>query len=230
MSASAAADSEGRKLFLGGLPFDASEDDLRADFGKFGDLEDVQLPFDSISGRHKGFAFITFRDAGDCSAASKQHHAQEYRGREISARVVVPRSERGPDQSRGGGGEKPGDWPCPRCGANVFASKTACYKCGEPKPRGGGGYGGDRGGYDRRDDRYDDRRRDYDRRDDRYDDRRRDYDRRDDRYEDRGRGRDYDDRRRDRDRDDSRERGRGRDDSRDRGRRDDSRDRGYDRR
>ena len=76
MSASAAADSEGRKLFLGGLPFDATEDDLRADFGKFGDLEDVQLPFDNHTNKHKGFAFITFRDAADCAAASKEHHAQ----------------------------------------------------------------------------------------------------------------------------------------------------------
>ena len=40
----------------------------------------------------------------------------------------------------GGGGEvRPGDWTCPSCQANVFASKDACFKCGEPKPRGGGG-------------------------------------------------------------------------------------------
>ena len=40
MSSSAAADSEGRKLFLGGLPFDVNEDDLRTDMSKFGELED----------------------------------------------------------------------------------------------------------------------------------------------------------------------------------------------
>ena len=54
----------------------------------------------------------------------------------------------------GGGGEtRPGDWECPSCRANVFASKDACFKCGEPKPSGGGG-----GGRDRRDDRDRDRR------------------------------------------------------------------------
>lgn len=178
-SASAAADQEGRKLFLGGLTFDLVEQDLREDFSKFGELEDVQLPFDN--GKHKGFAFITFRDAGDCSAASKEYHQRQYRGREISARVVVPRSD--PNHPRGNGGEKPGDWPCPSCGANVFASKNACFKCGEPKPRSMGGGGGR---YDdrRRDDRYDDRRRD-DRYDDRYDDRRRDDSRDRDRRDDR---------------------------------------------
>ena len=183
MEKSMAADSEGRKLFLGGLPFDLTESDLNSDFGKFGEIEEVQLPFDG-AGKHKGFAFITFRDKNDCADASKEHHQKEYRGREISARVVVPRAERG---GGGGGGQegRPGDWTCPSCGANVFASKSACFKCGEPKRGGGGGgdrygggggdrYGGGGGGRDRYDDRGDryggggGRDRYDDRRDDRY--------------------------------------------------------------
>ena len=145
MQRSKDADHDGRKLFLGGLPFECTEEDLRSDFGKFGEIEDLQFPNDG--GRHKGFAFITYRDAADCSDASKEHHQRPYRGaKDISARIVVPRSERtGSDTGR------PGDWTCPRCSANVFASKSACYKCGEPKPPGGGGgnrygeRGGDRG-------------------------------------------------------------------------------------
>ena len=36
----------------------------------------------------------------------------------------------------GGGGHeaRPGDWPCPNCGANCFASRTECFKCNTPKP------------------------------------------------------------------------------------------------
>jgi len=198
MSASADADKEGRKLFLGGVSFDTREDDLRADFSKYGELEDLQLPM-GHEGKHKGFAFITYRKAEDCSYAANQHHEKDYMGRRISAKVVVPRSER---DGGGGGRERPADWDCPKCGANVFGSKSACFKCGEPKPGGGG-----RGGYDRRDDRgggrYDDRGgRGYDDRDrGRHDDRGgRDYDDRDrGRHDDRG-GRDYD-RRDDRGRD-----------------------------
>merc|ERR1711957_120708 len=37
------------------------------------------------------------------------------------------------------GGGKPGDWECPNCGDNVFASKNACRQCGTEKPAGGGG-------------------------------------------------------------------------------------------
>jgi phosphopantetheinyl transferase (holo-ACP synthase) len=46
----------------------------------------------------------------------------------------------------GGGQSRPGDWECPSCGANVFASKSACFKCNTPKPGGGDG-GFDQGGY-----------------------------------------------------------------------------------
>merc|ERR1719230_2346785 len=55
----------------------------------------------------------------------------------------------------GGAGGKAGDWECPSCGANVFASKNACFKCGATKDSGrGGGRDRDR---DRREDRRDDR-------------------------------------------------------------------------
>lgn len=190
-SASALADEQGRKVFLGGLSYDTSEDDLRNDFGKYGPLEDVQLPMGD-GGKHKGFAFLTYRDAEDAAFSVKEHHQKPYMGREISAKIVVPRYERGANDSHGGrGGERPGDWTCPSCNASVFGSKNSCYKCGEPKPSGGGS---NRRRDDR--DRYDDSDRRRDRRDD-YDDRRRD--RRDD-HDDRRRDRrdDYDDRRRDR--------------------------------
>ena len=56
-------------------------------------------------------------------------------------------------QYGGGGDVKPGDWTCVECGANVFARKRECFRCGALKPDGeGGGYVGtlpDRGGYGR---------------------------------------------------------------------------------
>ena len=41
---------------------------------------------------------------------------------------------------------RPGDWTCPSCGANVFASKNSCYRCQTPKPDGGAGAGPEQGG------------------------------------------------------------------------------------
>ena len=101
MSASALADEEGRKVFLGGLSFDVRDDDLRNDFGKFGELEHVDLPMGD-AGRHKGFGFITYVNAADAQEAAKEYHQQSYMNREISAKIVVPRDS-------GGGGGRGGD-------------------------------------------------------------------------------------------------------------------------
>ena len=46
MQRSRDADSDGRKVFLGGLLFEANEQEIRVDFGKFGELEDIQFPMD----------------------------------------------------------------------------------------------------------------------------------------------------------------------------------------
>ncbi len=60
----------------------------------------------------------------------------------------------GPDNNVGDNklGKRAGDWSCPECDANVFASKMQCFKCSTPRPQGagmpaGGGGGGYGGGY-----------------------------------------------------------------------------------
>jgi len=211
MSSSARADKEGRKVFLGGLSFDAREDDLRADFRKFGDIEDLQLPYGE-GGKHKGFAFITYFKAEDAQDACREHHQQTYLGREITCKVVVPRDRGGDDGGdRGGGGgrdygrdggrpdnlsremsDKLDEWVAAKRRRDYETSdrlraemKDAGFnpETYRPKPAGGGYGGGGSGGGDRYDDR---------RGGDRYDDRDRYRQRspspdrrRDDRYDDR---------------------------------------------
>ena len=68
MSASALADEQGRKIFLGGLSFDAREEDLRTDFSKYGELEDVQLPMGD-GGKHKRPAYTALRGEQKRAAA-----------------------------------------------------------------------------------------------------------------------------------------------------------------
>ena len=69
-----ADDGEGRKIFVGGLPFSVDEEGIRADFGKFGPIEDVYLPRDRESDRPRGFGFVTFKDARDAEDAAKDMH------------------------------------------------------------------------------------------------------------------------------------------------------------
>ena len=47
-----------RKLFVGGLPQDAKDDDIKGHFGQFGEIDSVNLKTDPSTGRSRGFAFV----------------------------------------------------------------------------------------------------------------------------------------------------------------------------
>ena len=51
-------DSEGRKVFVGGIPFGVDMHNIREDFGRFGEIEDVYLPTDKMTGKLRGFGFV----------------------------------------------------------------------------------------------------------------------------------------------------------------------------
>ena len=67
-------DSEGRKVFVGGIPFGVDSHNIREDFGRFGEIEDVYLPIDKQTNKLRGFGFVTFKDPRDAEEASAQLH------------------------------------------------------------------------------------------------------------------------------------------------------------
>jgi len=67
-------DEEDRKLFVGGLAQECTQDDLKEYFGKYGDTERVQLKMDSQTGRSRGFAFIVFTEAAGLDACTADEH------------------------------------------------------------------------------------------------------------------------------------------------------------
>jgi len=71
----AGIDEEERKLFAGGLPQECTQDDLKEYFGKYGELERVQLKMDPTTGRSRGFAFILFNDSASMEAAAAEEHS-----------------------------------------------------------------------------------------------------------------------------------------------------------
>ncbi|KAF7278928.1 RNA-binding protein squid isoform X2 [Rhynchophorus ferrugineus] len=64
---SGSADTPGKdddkKLFVGGLSWETTDKDLREYFGKYGEIESINVKTDSLTGRSRGFAFIVFKDA-----------------------------------------------------------------------------------------------------------------------------------------------------------------------
>ena len=67
-------DAEGRKIFVGGLPFEVDKEALSSDFGKFGEIEDIYLPTERETGRLRGFGFVTYRDGRDAEDAARDMH------------------------------------------------------------------------------------------------------------------------------------------------------------
>ena len=87
---SKAEETMGIKLFIGGVSYDASEDDLREIFSAHGELNDVHIATDKETGRSKGFAFITFSSKKEGIAAIKELNGSEIHSRKITVQESKP--------------------------------------------------------------------------------------------------------------------------------------------
>jgi RNA recognition motif-containing protein len=91
-----------KKLYVGNLPFSATEDDLRALFENHGSVGSVNVITDRETGRPRGFAFVEMDDAGAADAAIRALDGSEMGGR--SLRVNEAQDRRGGGGGGGGGG------------------------------------------------------------------------------------------------------------------------------
>jgi len=79
-------EEEDRKVFVGGLAQECSQDDLRQYFSQFGETERVQLKMDFQTGRSRGFAFVVFRDVSGMEAALAQGEDHQIKGKRSSVK------------------------------------------------------------------------------------------------------------------------------------------------
>ncbi|KAJ5162278.1 hypothetical protein N7492_007670 [Penicillium capsulatum] len=87
-------------LFVGNLPFSATEDALRDVFSESGDIMGIRLPTDPESGRPKGFGYVQFSSVDEARAAHANLAGQELEGRAMRLDFSTPRPSNG---ERGGG-------------------------------------------------------------------------------------------------------------------------------
>lgn len=87
-------DEQYRKLFIGGLSFETTEDGLKEHFGKWGDFTDVVVMKDPQTKRSRGFGFITYTKAAmiDAAQAERPHFID---GRKVETKRAMPREESG---------------------------------------------------------------------------------------------------------------------------------------
>jgi RNA recognition motif-containing protein len=95
------------RLFVGNLPYSATEVDIRQHFGAVGDPMQVVIPTDRDTGRPRGFAFVDYDDRGVAERAIQQLHGQPFKGRPLSVSEARPREARPPMGTGGFSGPRP---------------------------------------------------------------------------------------------------------------------------
>ncbi|XP_023633944.1 RNA-binding protein Musashi homolog 2 isoform X2 [Capsella rubella] len=84
----------GNKIFVGRLPQEASVDDLRDYFARFGRIQDAYIPKDPKRSGHRGFGFVTFAENGVADRVARRSH--EICGQEVAIDSATPLDEAGP--------------------------------------------------------------------------------------------------------------------------------------
>ena len=82
------------KLYVGNLSFDTTENDLQDAFEKHGQVGEVALMMDRMTGRSRGFAFVTMANAAEGNAAVAALNGKQFAGRALTVNEARPREER----------------------------------------------------------------------------------------------------------------------------------------
>jgi len=130
------------RLFIGNLPYSASEADLRAHFAPVAEPSHVAMPVDRETGRPRGFAFVEFADRAKAEEVIRKFDAQPFQGRPLAVSEARAREDRPPRPPGSGGfGPRPGGgggFGGPRPGGGGFSGGGGGF--GGPRPGGGGGF------------------------------------------------------------------------------------------
>ena len=120
------------KLFVGNLSYNTTENDLQEAFSAHGQVVEANLMMDRMTGRSRGFAFITYNTAEEAQKAIAAMNGAQMDGRPLTVNIARPKEER----PAGGGGRDRG----PR--RDFGGGGGGGYGGGQGGGGGGGGYGG----------------------------------------------------------------------------------------
>ncbi len=91
------------KLYLGNLPTDVTQDDLRGMLSEHGPVNEINVITDKFTGQGRGFAFATMNTPEGAAAAISALNGKEWKGKTLTVNEARPREERsGGDRGRGG--------------------------------------------------------------------------------------------------------------------------------
>ena len=94
----------GRRLYVGNLPYQTTDEDLNTLFSQAGPVETVRVMRDMATGRARGFAFVEMGSDDEAQKAISEFHEQQMDGRALVVNEARPK----PEGSRFGGGDSYG--------------------------------------------------------------------------------------------------------------------------
>jgi len=133
------------RLFVGNLPYEATESELSAHFSGAGRVARVFMPLDRDTGKPRGFAFIEFDDPSHATAAIQQFNQKPFKDRPLVVNEARPSEARGPasgprSPGRPSGGRPAGGPPRSLDGPSAETGKPSVPRRSAPsKPRRRGG-------------------------------------------------------------------------------------------
>ncbi len=91
----------GRKLYVGNLPYSATEQTLHETFSQYGTVDSANMITDRDTGQSKGFGFVEMSSNSEAQKAIQELNGSTLEGRQIKVNEAKPKAPRG---GRGGGG------------------------------------------------------------------------------------------------------------------------------
>ncbi|MDO8604832.1 MAG: RNA-binding protein [bacterium] len=95
-----------KKLYVGGIPYSTTEDDLKSAFGEMGAVTSAAIIIDKMTGRSKGFGFVEMANDADADKAIAEMNGKDFQGRTLTVNEARPLEERAPRREFGGGNSR----------------------------------------------------------------------------------------------------------------------------
>ncbi len=100
----------GRRLYVGNLPYSATEDELRELFSRAGNVDSVSVIRDNATGRARGFAFVEMATDAEAHKAVEELNSAQMGGRALAVNEARPKPQGGGGFGGGGGGRREPRW------------------------------------------------------------------------------------------------------------------------
>lgn len=95
-------------LYVGNLPFEATEEDLNEIFAKHGEVVSAKIVMDRETGRPRGFGFVEMAQSEEAENAIRELNGKDFMGRNLTVNLARPRESRPPRPGGSSGGRPRG--------------------------------------------------------------------------------------------------------------------------